>query len=640
MALARADANLIIDGFCGGGGASVGIEMALGRSVDIAVDHDPQAIRMHTVNHPRTKHLTEDIFRVDLKKYVKGRHVSLMWMSPDCTHFSKAKGGQPLKQEIRMLPMAVVYHAKSVEPDVVIIENVEEIRTWGKLNKHGKPIQSEKGQDWHRFLKKMYLAGYHEQAIWILNSADYGAPTARIRLYGVFRRDGKPIVMPKQTHSKDGAIPGTKPWLQCGDYIDWSDLGQSIFDRKKPLAEATQRRIANGIRKFILENPNPYIVKDERAVAYLIQYHGKTKSGDARGQLLTEPIRTLDTSNRYGLVTAFLTKFYKTGTGQSLEEPLHTITTSPGHFGLVSICTREVDDERGNQTYKESNRQGNYNSKRRRDVLEEHEDIPAWRQGNSNRTKTDGSCFEQRVFGSECLGRGKTISRNSTQGGMDSDVWGNSTRNGYKSQGWKQTQQSSAKSGDCDEKREYKARISERPESKNGLRKGLFSEGKGIKKKGAIVFSDSKGTEDISNDSVQSREIQISSLLIKYYGTGENSESLAMPLQTITTKDRFGLVNVLVTIDGKQYIIADIFLRMLKPEEMKVMQGFPKDYIIDRDYMWKPYPKSEQVARIGNSVVPIMAQKIVEANCPYLKVRERQPNPVTYWQPNGQMAFA
>ena len=456
--------NLIIDCFCGGGGASVGIQMATGREVDIAVNHDIAAIMMHKTNHPHTKHMTEDIFKVDLKKYVKGRHVALMWASPDCTHFSRAKGGQPVKQEIRMLPMAVVQHAKAVEPDVVIIENVEEIRTWGKLNKHGKPIPSKKGKDWHRFLKKMYLAGYHQQAIWVLNSADYGAPTARIRLYGVFRRDGKKIVLPRQTHSKDGAVRGTKPWLQCGDYIDWSDFGQSIFDRKRPLAEATQRRIANGIKKFVLDNPNPYIVKDKRAVAYLIQYHGETKRGDSRGQLLTEPIKTLDTSNRYGLVTAFLTKFYKTSVGQLLTNPLHTITASSGHFGLVSV------------------------------------------------------------------------------------------------------------------------------------------------------------------------------FLIKNYGNG-GGQSMDSPLVTLTTKNRFGLVNVIITIEGQKYIISDIFLRMLKPEEMKIMQGFPKDYIIDRDYLWQPYPKSEQVARIGNSVVPIMAQKIVEANCPYLKVGVRQPNPVTYWQSNGQMAF-
>lgn len=233
--------------------------------------------------------------------------------------------------------------------------------------------------------------------------------------------------------------------------MDWSDLGKSIFDRKKPLADATMKRIANGIRKYVIDNPSPYIVRNKAAVAFLIQYHGETKAGDSRGQFLAEPIKTIDTSNRYGLVTAFITKFYKSGIGQGCDEPLHTITTSPGHFGLISA------------------------------------------------------------------------------------------------------------------------------------------------------------------------------FLIKYYGSGIGQE-LTEPLATITTKDRFGLVNVLIEIDGEQYILKGIFLRMLKPEELKLMQGFPKDYIIDRDYNWKPYPIAKQVARIGNSVVPIMAQKLVEANCPYLKVGERVPN--------------
>lgn len=213
----------------------------------------------------------------------------------------------------------------------------------------------------------------------------------------------------------------------------------------------TMKRIANGIRKYIIDNPSPYIVRNKEAVAFLIQYHGETKAGDSRGQFLINPIKTIDTSNRYGLVTAFITKFYKSGIGQGCDEPLHTITTSPGHFGLISA------------------------------------------------------------------------------------------------------------------------------------------------------------------------------FLVKYYGTGGGQE-LSGPLSTITTKDRFGLVNVVLDIEGEKYILKDIFLRMLKPEELKLMQGFPKDYIIDRDYNWKPYPIVKQVARIGNSVVPIMAQKLVEANCPYLKVGERAPN--------------
>lgn len=438
--------DIIIDCFAGGGGASVGIEMALGRSVDIAINHDPEAIRMHKVNHPNTQHLTEDIFKVDLQRYVEGRHVALMWASPDCTSHSKAKGGQPRSKGLRILPWAVYKHAKTLLPDVIIMENVEEIQQWGPLDADGHPIPERQGEDYRRFITAMIALGYDFDSRELI-AADYGAPTTRKRWYAVFRRDGKPISWPDQTHSKVGnCFP---KWKACGDYIDWSDLGKSIFDRKKPLAEATMKRIANGVKKYIIDNQHPYIVRNDKAIAFMIQYHGETRAGDSRGQLLSEPIRTIDTSNRYALVTAFITKFYKSGIGQGCNEPLHTITTSPGHFGLV--CA----------------------------------------------------------------------------------------------------------------------------------------------------------------------------FLIKYYGGG-CGQTIDRPLDTITTKDRFGLVTVL--IGGEQYVIKDIFLRMLKPSELKIMQGFPEDYIIDRDIDWKPYPLKEQVARIGNSVVPLMAQKLVEANCPYLIVGERTKN--------------
>lgn len=408
--------DLIVDCFAGGGGASVGIEMALGRPVDIAINHDPDAILMHKTNHPDTLHLTEDIFKVNLKKYVKGQHVALMWASPDCTSHSKAKGGKPREKGLRILPWAVYKHAKEILPDVVLMENVEEIQQWGPLDEKGYPIPERKGEDYKKFITAMKSLGYRFGSRELV-AADYGAPTTRKRWYAVFRRDGREIRFPKQTHSADGI--GFEKWKPCGDYIDWSDLGSSIFERKKPLAEATQKRIANGIKKYIIDAESPYIVRNGEALAYIIQYHGETRAGDSRGQLLTEPIKTID--------------------------------TSPGHFGLVSA------------------------------------------------------------------------------------------------------------------------------------------------------------------------------FLIKYYGGG-CGQTLDRPLDTITTKDRFGLVNVILDIKGEKYIISDIFLRMLKPEELKLMQGFPKDYIIDRDYNWKKYPIAKQVARIGNSVVPIMAEKLVEVNCPYLKVGERMPN--------------
>lgn len=454
--------GLIIDCFAGGGGASVGIEMALGRKVDIAINHDPEAIRMHTVNHPSTIHLTEDIFKVDLTKYVGDKKVSLMWASPDCTSHSKAKGGQPRKNGLRILPWAVYKHTRDIMPEVLIMENVEEIQKWGPLDKNGYPIKEREGEEYQRFIRSMKMLGY-EYDCRELVAADYGAPTTRKRWYAIFRRDGLPIQWPKPTHCRY-SVSGLQKWVECGEYIDWSDLGTSIFGRKKPLAEATQRRIANGIRKYIIDNPNPYIVRSKEALAFMIQYHGEQKAGDSRGQLLTEPIKTIDTSNRYGLVTAFITKFYKTGVGQGCDEPLHTITTSQGHFGLISA------------------------------------------------------------------------------------------------------------------------------------------------------------------------------FLVKYYGTGCGQE-LNNPLATITTKDRFGLVNVILDIKGEKYIIYDILLRMLKPEELKRMQGFPDDYIIDRDINFRPYPAKEQVARIGNSVVPIMAQKLVEANCYYLKIGERRRNILIQNDHDGQMVF-
>lgn len=537
--------GLIIDCFAGGGGASVGIEMALGRPVDIAINHDPQAIRMHQTNHPRTLHLTEDIFKVDLEKYVAGQHVALMWASPDCTSHSKAKGGQPRKQGLRILPWAVYKHAKKILPDVIIMENVEEIQQWGPLDKEGHPIKERAGEDYNRFIQSMESLGYDFDSRELV-AADYGAPTTRKRWYAIFRRDGKPIVWPEPTHNKNGT-DGKKKWVPVSSVLDFSDLGRSIFGRKKSLAANTLRRTARGLEKFVFNNPEPFIIQVNHSgdnfrgqsihrpmptitqkhgfgvvtpivtpymlrnntgapgsdvkepmltittgghhgiiTPFMIQYHSETTRKGVRGQRVTDPVQTIDTSNRYGLVIAFLEKFYKSGIGQSLIEPIHTITTSPGHFGQVSVLA--VD--------------------------------------------------------------------------------------------WKQ----------------------------------LMAAGV---------------------DEETARKVTwVSEFIMEYYGTG-TGQSLNDPLHTIVTKDRFALITVL----GTEYVILDIFLRMLTPEELKLAQGFPRDYIIDRDYNWQKYPISEQVKRIGNSVVPIMAKTLVSANCPYLKAGERRPSPIIYVQQNGQVAF-
>lgn len=547
--LSAMNKGLIIDCFAGGGGASVGIEMALGRQVDIAVNHDPDAILMHKTNHPDTLHLTEDIFKVDLQKHVKDRHVSLMWASPDCTSHSKAKGGKPRKQGLRILPWAVYKHAKAILPDVIIMENVEEIQQWGPLDDEGHPIPERKGEDYRKFITAMKSLGYIFDSRELV-AANYGAPTTRKRWYAVFRRDGRDIVWPEPTHNRSGT-DGLDPWEPICRYLDLQDLGRSIFGREKPLAEKTMNRIARGLEKFVFNCQEPFIVqvnhggdnfrgqsindpmpmitqkhgfgtvtpyimqigqtgfsKDRnRSVEQpmstvvtknvhclisplLIQYHSETAKNGVRGQPVTEPVKTIDTSNRYGMVLSYMTKFYKSGTGQSLNEPVHTITTSPGHFGTVSVLT--VD--------------------------------------------------------------------------------------------WKALQ-----AAGIDEETAQKCTC-------------------------------------------------VSQFIMEYYGCG-TGQALTEPLHTIVTKDRFALVTVL----GNEYVLMDIFLRMLKPEELKLGQGFPKDYIIDHDYNGNRYPVSKQVARIGNSVVPVMAQKLVEANCGYLKIGERMPiwqmqNAVT--EESGQMRFA
>ena len=291
--------DLIIDCFAGGGGASVGIEMALGRPVDIAINHDPDAILMHKTNHPNTLHLTEDIFKVDLKKYVKGRHVALMWASPDCTSHSKAKGGKPREKGLRILPWAVYKHAKAILPDVILMENVEEIQQWGPLDSNGHPIKERRGEDYRKFIMAMKSLGYMFECRELI-AADYGAPTTRKRWYAIFRRDGREIVWPAPTHFKD-----REPrWKACGDYIDWSDFGRSIFDRPKPLADATMKRIANGIRKYIVENPNPYIVKDGEKL--FLSYLDKAYGGNYKGcgSDLHSPCSTITTVDHNRLVTA------------------------------------------------------------------------------------------------------------------------------------------------------------------------------------------------------------------------------------------------------------------------------------------------------------------------------------------------
>ena len=324
---------LIIDAFAGGGGASVGIEMALGREVDIAINHDPDAILMHQTNHPQTLHLTEDIFKVNLQKYIKNQRVALMWASPDCTSHSKAKGGKPRKQGLRILPWAVYKHAKSVLPEVIIMENVEEIQDWGPLDPEGHPIKEKRGEDYRKFMNAMKSLGYISDSRELV-AADFGAPTIRKRWYAIFRRDGRDIVWPEATHSK-GGVNDLKPWEPIYKYLDLQDYGKSIFGRKKPLAANTMNRIAKGLKKFVFENPKPFMVQVN---------HG----GDAfRGQSLSDPLPTITQKHGFGIVTPVVAPFieksyggnYK-GSGSPVTDPLHTVTTVDHNHLVMAFLTK------------------------------------------------------------------------------------------------------------------------------------------------------------------------------------------------------------------------------------------------------------------------------------------------------------
>lgn len=408
--------ELFVDNFAGGGGASTGIEIAIGKSVDIAINHDPDAIAMHKVNHPTTKHYTEDVFEVDPVEACQGCPVALAWFSPDCKHFSRAKGGKPVDKHIRGLAWVAIRWAMTVRPRVIMLENVPEIQTWGPLDENNKPIKSRIGETFNGFIRILssglskdhpafkeccdsldidadsaeadklsvglgYNIEYRE-----LKSCDYGAPTSRNRFYMVARCDGKPIVWPKPSYSAKPS--GTlKPYRTAAECIDWSIEPKSIFGREKPLAEKTLRRIAKGIKKFCIDDPEPFIVNYKYdnepesvhnplstittvashylVAPILIQYHSETSENEVRGQKVTEPIMTLDTSPRYALAVAELMKKYAPYTaseaqngdeskqspdemslsyivtmrnnmvGQSVKEPLTTISCSGAHHAEV-----------------------------------------------------------------------------------------------------------------------------------------------------------------------------------------------------------------------------------------------------------------------------------------------------------------
>jgi len=357
--------EIVVDLFAGGGGASTGIEQAIGRAVDVAINHDPDAISLHTANHPQTQHFCSDVFEVDPVAATGGRPVGLLWASPDCKHFSKAKGGKPVSKKIRSLAWVVVKWAKAVRPRMIFLENVEEFQTWGPLTADNLPCPLRKGDTFRLWKKSLEKLGYvveHRE----LRACDYGTPTIRKRLFLVARRDGQPIVWPEPTHAAPGSLAikakKLKPWRTAAECIDWSIAAPSIFERKKPLAEATCRRIAKGIMRYVVEADEPFIVslthqggerveslsepfktvtganRGEKAlcVPTLIQTGYGEREGQAPRALdMAKPLGTLVGTQKHALVSAFLAKHYTGVVGSDLADPLGTITCSD-HHSLVT----------------------------------------------------------------------------------------------------------------------------------------------------------------------------------------------------------------------------------------------------------------------------------------------------------------
>lgn len=329
--------ELVVDLFAGGGGASTGIEQAIGRPVDIAVNHDPEAVSLHTANHPQTRHFCSDVFEVDPLTVTEGQPVGLLWASPDCKHFSKAKGGKPVSKKIRGLAWVVIKWAKLTKPRVICLENVEEFQTWGPLGPDNRPCPERKGLTFQRWKKQLANLGYkveHRE----LRACDYGAPTIRKRLFLVARCDGMPIVWPTPTHAKPdakGKVPaGMKPWRTAADCIDWSIPAPSIFERDRPLADATCRRIAKGIMRYVVEAEQPFIVPG--VAATLVQTGYGERPGQApRVPGLDKPLGTVVAGQKHALVQAFLAKHYTGVVGTELKHPAGTVTTAD-HHSLVT----------------------------------------------------------------------------------------------------------------------------------------------------------------------------------------------------------------------------------------------------------------------------------------------------------------
>ncbi|EBR5103302.1 DNA cytosine methyltransferase [Salmonella enterica] len=649
--------EIIVDNFAGGGGASTGIEMAIGRSVDIAINHDPNAIAMHTTNHPSTLHYCESVFTVKPKIVTAGRPVALAWYSPDCRHFSKAKGAKPVEKSIRGLAWIELRWGLEVKPRVMMLENVGEFRTWGPLlagemrpdpERTGETFEAFIGmlttgiqadhpalaecceflnisldsEDAARLVKGLgYTVEYRE-----LRACDYGAPTIRKRFFMVARCDGQPVVWPEPTHGdpkSEAVISGhLKPWRTAAECIDWSIPAPSIFDRKKPLAENTLKRIARGIQRFVIDSEQPYIVP---FVVKCNHTSTKTSYDCFRGQTLGEPLQTVTKSPGYAVAVPHLTKFRTGATGQNVTDPAPTITagssTRPGGnghaLGIVETALTPFLAGNGGSEYQAKPRAIN---KPAHTVMKESRvclaaPIIARQFGNSTGHRADKpsatitaggggksqlvSAFLAKYYGGNYTGPGV---------GLDEPAHSVTTVDHHAAVAAHLVVNNTGHAGGAADSPDHTVTT--------GNHHAVVASHL-VKLRGTC--RDGQRTDEpaptITAGGLHVGEVQ-TTLAVDEYDEQRAQLVLAF-LRKYCGEDCTGLV----TIDGVVYRIVDIGMRMLQPRELYRAQGFPDWYVIEHDFRGVKYAKDKQVARCGNAVPPQFAEALVRANLPELCVK-------------------
>lgn len=627
--------EIIVDSFAGGGGASTGIEMALGRSPDFAINHDPEALALHAANHPDTVHLSKNIYNVDPINVVGGHKVGLLWASPDCKHFSKAKGGKPVKREIRDLAWVVVQWAERVRPRVIILENVEEFQTWGPLveTRPGifMPHPGRMGETFNEWVGALRRLGYKVE--WReLRACDYGAPTTRKRLFLIARCDGRPIVWPVSTHGAPNS-PEVKtglkqPWVTAAEIIDWSEPCPSIFDTSeqilvrygiraiRPLAANTMARIAKGVKRYVIDAAKPFVVNLTHGVrtepvdepfktvtgahrgekGVIVPHVTKFQSG-AVGSDIGAPLPTV-TANSFikrpggaapiGIVAAHISAAQQGGAVRSADDPLHTVTASPKDQNQV-IAASLVQTGYGEREGQEPR------------ALDPRAPLGTVVAGGVKHAAV--AAHLQRQFGAS-VGHGADEPNGSiTAGGggksalvaaflaqHNTDVIGHSAREPVSTIVQKGCTQAVVE-----------------------VAAGLMNM-KGSERRQSDVAEPAPAVTSQGNHLAEVR-----AFLMKYYGVDQDPR-LEEPLSTVTTKDRFGIVMV----NGEPYEITDIGMRMLTPRELFKAQGFPAGYEIETGVFEggerRRLTKTSQVRMCGNSVCPPIAAALVGANCADLAV--------------------